>query len=86
ETAVAATSAYTPHLAQRSTLYLYPWVPDDAPPLDYILIDRYLKSYPLTEIERNDAINNLMADPTYVIEKEVDGVFLFKPNGTPLPG
>ena len=83
---VAATSAYTPQLAQRSTIYMFPWVPTDAKPIDYLVLDRYLKSYPMNEIERNDAINNIIVDPSYVIATEVDGIYVLRPNGTPRPG
>jgi uncharacterized membrane protein len=78
---VACTSAYLPHLAQREFLYLYPWLPGDVSDLDYYLLDRNLKSYPMTETERNDAINNLVADPNYVIEIEVDGIYLLRHGG-----
>jgi uncharacterized membrane protein len=78
---VASTSAYLPHLAQREILYLYPWLPDDSSVLDYYLLDRNLKSYPMTETERSDAINNLIADPNYVIEIEVDGIYLLRHGG-----
>jgi uncharacterized membrane protein len=79
---VASTSAYLPHLAQREILYVYPWLPDDPSVLDYYLLDRNLKSYPMNEIERNDAINNLIADPNNVIQIEVDGIYLLR-NGGP---
>ena len=85
EVSAAVTNAYTPRAAQREILYLYPWIPKDAPPVDYYLVDRYLKSYPLNEIERNDSINNLIADPNVVIETEVDGIFLIRNGGEPLP-
>lgn len=85
EARVAAQSAYTPHLALRNTIYMYPWIPTGAAPMDYILVDRNLKSFPWGEVARNDAINNLIADPTYVIAQEADGIFLMAPNGAPLP-
>ncbi|MCP4360451.1 MAG: DUF2079 domain-containing protein [Chloroflexi bacterium] len=85
EASVMTQSAYTPHLAQREFLYLHPWEPERMAALDYILLDRQLKSYPFNEIERNDAINNLIADPEIVIEKEVGGIFLFRPGGPQLP-
>lgn len=85
DASAAVTSAYTPHTFQRDILYLYPWIPRNAPPVDYYLLDRYLKSYPMNEIERNDAINNLIADPEVIIEAEADGIFLMRNGGDPLP-
>ncbi len=85
DASAAVTSAYAPHAFQREILYLYPWIPKNAPPVDYYLVDRYLKSYPMNEIERNDAINNLVADPEVIIEVEVDGIYLMHNGGEPLP-
>lgn len=82
---VAAQSAFTPLLAFREHIYVYPLLDIPLEDVDYLVLDRYLKSYPLNEIERNDEINNLLANPTYVVEKEVDGIFLMRTDGPPLP-
>lgn len=80
DAAIATQSAYTPHLALRETIYLFPWMSPNVE-FDYYLLDRNLKSYPLNEIERNDSINNLIADPTVVIAEEVDNIYLFAFDG-----
>ena len=85
EAAIAAQSAYTPHLSHREIIYVYPWIESHEIPMDYYLLDRYLISYPLNEIERNDEINNLIADPNNIIEEEVDGIYLFRNNSEPHP-
>jgi len=85
DAAIAVQSAYTPRLSHREIIYLYPWIESDDIPMDYILLDRYLSSYPLNEIERNDEINNLIADPTIIIDTEVDGIYLFRNWGEPQP-
>ncbi len=82
---LATQSAFTPHLAMREELFLYPWLPRSGEPMDYYLLDRNLKSYPLNEIERNESIDNLIADPSLVIEAEVDGIYLFNLDGEPNP-
>jgi hypothetical protein len=82
---LAANSAYTPHLAQRAELFVYPLIHSRFRPVDYTLLDRNLKSYPMSEIERNDAINNLIADPEQTILLEADGIFLFENQGVKLP-
>lgn len=80
---VAAQSAYTPHLSHREILYLYPWAEEED--VDYYVLDRYLKSFPLNELERNEAINNLVSDPDVVVEMEVDGIYLIRNGGQQLP-
>jgi uncharacterized membrane protein len=82
---VAAQSAYTPRLAFRENLSLYPWLETEPEEVDYLVLDRYLKSYPLNEIERNDEINNIVADPNYIVEMEGDGAYLIRYRGEQLP-
>lgn len=78
-------SAYSPLLAFRKIIDIHPWLPDDLNAVEYYLFDRQAHFYPLGEIERNDAINNLLADPTKIVEIEADGIFLIRNNGAPLP-
>jgi uncharacterized membrane protein len=85
DASVAAQSAYTPRLAFREELSLYPWLETEPEEVDYLVLDRYLKSYPLNELERNDEINNIVADPNYVIELEGDGAYLIRNGGEQLP-
>lgn len=82
EADLATQSAFTPHLALRSELFLFPWLPRSGAPMDYYLLDKNLKSYPLNEIERNEAINNVIADPLIVVEEEIDNIYLFNLDGT----
>lgn len=77
--------AYSPHLAFREIIDIYPWLPDDTNTIDYYLLDRHANAYPLGETERSDAINNLIADPANIVQMEADGIYLIQPNGSPLP-
>lgn len=82
---VAAQDPYVPHLSHREHIYLYPWISIGEENVDYFLLDRYLSSYPLRTSEVNDAVQEMMTDPVYVIESEADGIYLFHKNGSPLP-
>lgn len=82
---VAAQDPYVPHLSHREHIYLYPWIAIGEENIDYFLLDQYLPSYPLRTSEVNDAVQEMMTDPVYVIESEADGIYLFHKNGSPLP-
>ena len=78
-------SAYSPHLAFREVIDIYPWLPEDQAAIDYYFLDRYALLYPLDEIERNNAIDNILVEPTKIVEIEADGIYLIRNNGEPLP-
>lgn len=78
-------SAYSPHLAFREIIDIYPWVPEDEDMVDYYFLDRQANFYPFGEIERNEVIDNLLVEPTKIIEIEADGIYLIRNNGDSLP-
>jgi hypothetical protein len=75
---VAAQDPYVPHLSHREHIYLYPWVTIGLENLDYILLDRNLHPYPLQPYQLDEQINNLLADVSYSIELEGDGIYLLR--------
>ena len=82
---VGALARYVPHLAHRQYVYHYPWVDLGIENLDVILLDRYANPYPFTPDELNAEIDNMVADPRYVLELEADGIYLFRQKMPPLP-
>jgi uncharacterized membrane protein len=75
---VAAQDPYVPHLSHREHIYLYPWVSIGLENLDYILLDRNLHPYPLQPYQLDEQINDLLADVSYSIELEGDGIYLLR--------
>jgi len=75
---VAAQDPYVPHLSHREHIYLYPWISIGLDNLDYILLDRNAHPYPLQPHQMDDQIDNLLADVSYSIELEADGIYLFR--------
>jgi hypothetical protein len=49
--------------------------------MDYILLDRQSNPYPFTRDELDAEIDNLLAEPSYLIELEADGIYLFARGG-----
>lgn len=84
DASVAAQSALVTHLAHRREIHMYPLIPDEAE-IDYYVVDRKLKSFPMTEIERAHAIDNLVADPSNVVVMEGDGIYLLQREGSHRP-
>jgi uncharacterized membrane protein len=82
---VAAQDPYVPHLAHREHIYLYPWISTELEDIDYLLLDRRLHPYPLQPHEMEAEIDDLIADTSYVVEWEADGIFLFRLGGEPQP-
>jgi uncharacterized membrane protein len=82
---VAAQDPYVPHLSHRQYIYLFPWISGQMRRIDYFLLDRRLHSYPLQPTEMNDVIDEMIADPSLVIEREADDIYLFHQRGEPLP-
>jgi uncharacterized membrane protein len=82
---VATQDPYVPHLSHREQIYLYPWIRIGLENVDYVLLDRHLHPYPLQPHEMQAAIDDMIADTSYVIEWEADGIFLFRRGGEPLP-
>jgi hypothetical protein len=83
---VAAQDALISHLAHREHIYDYPWIPrEERENVDYLVLDRQLNAYPFSGVEMNWEIDNLVADPSIVVEMEGDGVYLLRKGGPPLP-
>jgi uncharacterized membrane protein len=82
---VAAQDPYVPHLSHREHIYLYPWISIPESQIEYVVLDRHLNAYPLQPPGLNRVIDDLVADTRYVVEQEVDGIFLFHRGGVPLP-
>jgi len=49
------------------------------------VLDRKLNPYPLQPHQMAQEIDNLVADTTYTIEFEADGIYVFHRRGAPLP-
>jgi hypothetical protein len=52
--------------------------------MDYLVLDRQSHPYPFREDSLNEEIDNLLADPSNVIEMEADGIYLLAPGASPL--
>jgi hypothetical protein len=75
---VATQDPYVPHLSHREHIYLYPWIRIGLDNMDYVLLDRNLHPYPLQPHEMNEHIDNLLADVSYSVDLEADGIYLFR--------
>jgi hypothetical protein len=53
--------------------------------IDYLVLDRHSNPYPFSPDELNREIDNLVADPSYAIELESDGIYLLRCRGEPQP-
>jgi uncharacterized membrane protein len=82
---VAAQDPYITHLSQREFVYLYPWIRIGAENVEYFVLDRHANPYPSSPSEINEAIDNMLADPSFVVEREADGIYLFHQRGEHLP-
>ena len=82
---VAAQDPYISHLAHREHIYLYPWIAIGKENVDYFVFDRYLHPYPFQPATINYEIDNMVAETAYVVEVEVDGIYLLRNHGDPLP-
>jgi uncharacterized membrane protein len=82
---VAAQDPYVAHLSHREYIYLYPWIRGGHQGVDYFVLDRHTNPYPLSPDQLNEAIDNMVADPAYVVEQEGDGIFLIHRGGSSLP-
>jgi uncharacterized membrane protein len=82
---VAAQDPYVPHLSHRERISLYALYPMDSQDIDYLLLDRHLSPYPLQPYQMDARIDDLIADPSYVVEMEADGIFVLRTGGEPLP-
>lgn len=85
EARVATQDPYVPHLTHREHIYLYPWISIDEKNIDYLMLDRNAHPYPLQPQQMSDKIDDLIADTSYAIELEADGLYLFHRDGEPLP-
>lgn len=81
---VAAQDAFLSHLSQRETLFLYRFF-SDKDNVEYLVLGRDFRSYPYDSMEIGYEIDNLVADPTYTIDTEADGIYIFRTVGNPLP-
>ncbi len=75
---VATQALYVPHLSHREQIYHYPWIVIGLENTDYLVLDRHSNPYPFTPDGINEEIDNLLADPGYVVELEADGIYLFR--------
>lgn len=82
---VAAQPLYVPHLTYLSDLYHFPWIKIGHENIDYFLLDRFTEPYPYNVREINDEISNMVADTSYVVVEEADGIYLFQNKGRQLP-
>jgi uncharacterized membrane protein len=82
---VAAQDAFVPHLAHREHIYRYPWIAIGRDNIDYFVFDRHLNAYPFQAAEIGYEIDNLVADTSFVVEMEGDGIYLLRNDGEPLP-
>jgi uncharacterized membrane protein len=86
EAHVAAQVSFLTHLAHHEHLYHYPWIPSlELENIDYYVLDRRSNAYPLQGEEINWEIDNLVADPSIVVEMEADGIYLLHQGADPLP-
>jgi uncharacterized membrane protein len=86
EARVAAQDPYISHLAHREHIYLYPLIPpEEKESIDYFLLDRNMHAYPFQGGEIGYEIDNLVADPSLVVEMEGNGIYLLGNHGDPLP-
>ena len=85
EASVATLARYVPHLAHREHVYHYPWVVLGVENVDIILLDHYANPYPFTPDELNAKIDDMVADTSYIVSSEADGIYLFRQRGQPLP-
>ena len=81
---VAAQDPYIFHLAHREHIYLYPWIAIGKENVDYFVFDRQMPAYPFAVMEMNYEIDNMVANPDYVVEIEADGIYLLHNHGAPL--
>jgi len=82
---VAAQVAFSTHLAHREHIYVYPWFRIGEENMDYFLMARNYDSYPIPSDELDWEINNLVANPDYVVEMEADGIYLIGQGGEQRP-
>ena len=82
---VAAQDPYVPHLSHREHVYLYPWITIGEENIDYLLLDRHAHPYPLQPHEMDAKIDDIIADPSYEVKLEADGIYLFHRGGQPAP-
>lgn len=82
---VAAQPLYVPHLTFLADLYHFPWIKIGHENIDFFLLDRHTEPYPYNQREINDEITNMVADTSYVVVEEADGIYLFQNHGQQLP-
>ena len=85
EARVASQVKYVPHLTLREYIYLYPWIQIGRENIDYFVLDRKSNPYPQDQGEVNAQITNMVADPSYVVVQEADGLYLLQNGGKQLP-
>lgn len=82
---VAVQGAYVPHLVRLSDLYQYPWIKIGKENMDYFVLDRQTEPYPFDKEGIYAEINNMVADPNYIIAEEADDIYLIRQNGEQMP-
>lgn len=83
---VATQVLILPHLALREHIYHYPWITQmPLEDIEYLIFDRTAFSHPYNNEEINAIITDTVADPSFVVHLEGDGVYLIEQGGEPLP-
>lgn len=86
DVSVATQVLILPHLALREQIYHYPWITEmPLEDVQYFVFDRTSFSHPYTNEEMNTIITDTVADPSFVVHLEGDGVYLIEQGGEPLP-
>jgi hypothetical protein len=74
---VAAQDPLVPHLSHREEVYLFPWVPDETH-LDYVVLDRGMKTYPVKRPTYRTLFYDLLAGTDYEIDQQIDSFIVFR--------
>ncbi|MBI2303231.1 MAG: DUF2079 domain-containing protein [Chloroflexi bacterium] len=77
EARVAAQSDLVPHLSQRETVFMFPWM-RGMENLDYLFLDRKGNNYPFDDADYEEMVAGLLADPAWGIEADEDGYLLLR--------
>lgn len=73
---VSAQSPIVPHMANRERIYMFPEVKG----AEYIVLDSYLSTYPLTQTQLKERISMLKKSPAWEVIEEDKGLVIFKRN------
>lgn len=71
---LAAQSDLAPHLSRRREMYVFPWMPE----VDYIVLDAFGETFPLSAEDHRSRLAALREDPSFEIPVEEEGFVLFR--------